>query len=233
MSESILKSILEESAILEWAKYDNVPEHTFSKKHNRKMSHIFRLYEKNTRQYRSYAPTSHFRFRLTRKTAVILALIIFVAVTGCAAAYFWSKNFRGEVHCDNTALFVINTENCPEFIEEKYYLPEVPEGFEMSDAWSNPFEIYTCYWNESTKQEIVFSQTTKPNSDPIHINTEKFTMEEIDLNGYPGVYVDYSTNGNASSMIIWDNGDYILQLSADFDKETTSNLAKSAKVLKN
>ncbi len=47
MSESVLKSILEESARLEWVKYEHAQEHVFSKKHERKMKHVFKLFERN------------------------------------------------------------------------------------------------------------------------------------------------------------------------------------------
>lgn len=131
MSESVFESILEEYAEREWARYADVPEHVFSQKHNRSMKRVFRLYEKNTRKFRTYPVSRSMpKIKFTRKNIMLIMLIVFLAVlAGCAATYFISQSFRGEVYSDNTELFPINLENCPTTIEEKYYLLNIPEGF--------------------------------------------------------------------------------------------------------
>lgn len=50
MNERILKSILKESARLEWGKYDNILEYVFSKKHEQVMKRVFMLFERNHRK---------------------------------------------------------------------------------------------------------------------------------------------------------------------------------------
>ena len=122
MSESVLKSILEESARLEWAKYENAPEHVFSKKHERKMKHSFKLFEKKSGRFVTHECAKSSHIRLTKKTVLVLLTILFLAVLAGGALFsFTSSNFRGRIYSDNTEIYAITTENCPATIEEKYY----------------------------------------------------------------------------------------------------------------
>lgn len=229
MSESILKSILEESARLEWDKYENVPEHKFSLKHRLTMKRIFKLYEKNTRAIHSAAQSK--RFRLTRKAALTAIVIVFLAaIAGCSAAHFISQSFRGEVHSDYTRIFPIDTENCPETIEEKYYLSEIPERFVLLETDTTLFSVYTCYIDYSTRETITFQQYIKTDFGTHHLNTEHHQIEEIDVNGQVGLCIDFSDSEQTCSLLMWDNGDYILELSGDLSKDILIKLAKSTKL---
>lgn len=236
MSESVLKSILEESARLEWAKYDKAPKHIFSKEHEQSMKRVFKLFEKNKCKLKSYeAYKQHFRIRFTKKTALVLLTIIFLAVlAGCTVVYYVSHSFKGSVHTDNTEIKVIDTENCPSVIKEKYYLSELSEDFEVTDSISTPFYEYTSYQNKknNSEQTIVFRQYVKTDLGSIHFNTEGQDLEEVEVNGHYGLCLVFSSDGFVFSDVIWDNGDYILELSGDFDKNALFNLAKSAKLHK-
>ena len=76
MSESVLKSILEESARLEWAKYENAQEHVFSKKHERKMKHVFKLFERNDCKLKPYIGSRpHYHFRFTKRNIIVLLAV--------------------------------------------------------------------------------------------------------------------------------------------------------------
>ena len=234
MSESILKSILEESARLEWDKYENVPEHKFSLKHRLEMKRIFKLYEKNTREIHSAAVSKPKRFRLTRKTALTAIVLVFLAaLAGCTAAHFISQSFRGDVHKEFTRIFPKNTENCPTTIEEKYYLPEVPEGFEVLETDSTPYDVYTSYINSSTDDTITLRQFVKTDFSPIHFNTEKCDFQEVDINGHCALLLDYSSIGEKFSGVVWDNGDYVIELCGNLPKNQIIDLAKITKVYKN
>ncbi|MCI7691538.1 MAG: DUF4367 domain-containing protein [Oscillospiraceae bacterium] len=234
MSESILKSILEESARLEWDKYENVPEHKFSLKHRLAMKRIFKLYEKNTREIHSATISNPKRFRLTRKTVLTAIVIVFLAaLAGCTAAYFISQSFRGDVHKEFTRIFPKNTENCPTTIEEKYYLPEVPEGFEVLETDSTPYDVYTSYKNFSTGETITLRQFVKTDFSPIHFNTEKCDFQEVDINGHCALLLDYRGVGEKFSGVIWDNGDYVIELCGNLYKNQIIDLAKTTKVSEN
>lgn len=231
MSESIFESIIEEYADREWEKYSNVPEHKFSLKHRLAMKRILRRYEKNTRKLR---PNSDIEIRnVRRRAAVVVLAIIFAVLSGCTAAYFISQSFRGEVHSNNTELFPIKLENCPTVIEEKYYLSELPDGFEIVSTRSNPFSMTLIYENKQTGQKIEFDQWVKSEFGSTHYNTENGKLLEVEINGYYGVLIELSKDQNNWIMVLWDNGNYILELSGNLAKEDVLNLAKSTKLLEN
>ena len=56
------------------------------------------------------------------------------------------------------------------------------------------------------------------------------TMHPINIGGHDGVYIDYSTDANVVSSVIWDNGDYIMQLEGVLTKEEIIALAESVKI---
>lgn len=232
MSESVLKSVLEESARLEWGRYANAPAHVFSKGHERSMQRIFRLYDKNIR--RSIAINRPRRIRLTRKTALVLLAVFFLAaVTGCAVAYYVSHSFRGVVHSDNTELRVIDTENCPTHIDVIYYLPEIPKGFVATESYFMSSFVDVYYTNPSTEQGFGFSQFVKADVGTIHADTQRVPLEEIVINGHYGVCVSEHIKNTVVTEITWDNGDYVLQLVGNLDKDLAIELAESAKVQNN
>ena len=234
MSESVLKSILEESARLEWVKYENAQEHVFSKKHERKMKHAFKLFERNDCKLKPYTGSKpHYHFRFTKRNIIVLLAVIFLAaLAGCGVTYFTSKNFYGKVNADNTELFVINTENCPSTIEDKYYLPCLPDGYEVLGTDSTPFYEWISYENPATEQTLTFCQFAKVSFDSTHYDTENQKFQEININGHSGLCLDYSSQGYNYAVIVWDNGDYILELYGETSKNELYDLAKTAKVYK-
>ncbi len=235
MSESVLKSILEESARLEWAKYENAPEHVFSKKHERKIKYAFKLFERNDCKLKPYTGSKpHYHFRFTKRNIIVLLAVIFLAaLAGCGVTYFTSKNFYGKVNADNTELFVINTENCPATIEDKYYLPCLPDGYEVSGTDSTPFYEWISYEKPATEQTLTFCQFAKVSFDSTHYDTENQKFEEIKVNEHYGLCLAYSSQDYNYTNIVWDNGDYILELYGETSKNELCDLAKTAKVIEN
>ncbi|MGN0682581.1 MAG: hypothetical protein ACI4JY_02800, partial [Oscillospiraceae bacterium] len=182
MSETEFNAILEQVCAANYYVPADVPEHRFSHRHNRRMKRIFKLYERNVRKTcADNRPKAQRPKRLTLKYAVVLAALIFLAaLAGCTVAYFTSQDFRGEVHKEYTRIFPTNTENCPTAIEEKYYLPELPEGFEVYEAEQTSFNVYISYMNYSNRETIIFRQFVKPEFPTMHLNTEQCDFQEVD-----------------------------------------------------
>lgn len=236
MNESDFKDILAEICEEEIAELNMFPPFKPSLRHRLAMKRIFALYEKKTHITASNSPiipTSQSKhLHLSKRLMILFAVIICAALlTGFMLVYF-SKNFHGTVYSDNTQLFAVNTENCPTTIEYEYYLSDLPDGFEMVEHDSLSFDVYTLYENTSSEQVISFSQYTKEKF-TLHYNTEHDNFVEIEINGSNGVCLDFSDDEHFRSAVIWDNGDYILELVGDLPKDILLNLAKSAKVLEN
>lgn len=235
MYNSLLDEVLTEYYEREFSKYSTAPEHKFLIKHRLAMKKIFKLYERNTKSLRprlSQNSVSISKIRLTPKRVLILVLMIFLAaLAGCTAAYFISQSFRGEIHSDYTRIFSVNSENCPTVIEEKYYLSDLPDGFEIVDTDLSPFFEYVYYKNNQTNQDISLTQWVKSEFGAYHLNTENYKVEEVEINGHNGLYIDFTNDERIHSLVLWDNDDYVLEVSAELPKNETINLAKSAKVL--
>lgn len=236
MNESYLKGILAEICAEEIAELNKFPPFKTSLRHILAMKRIFALYEKKPNVTASNSPmiltTQNKHLRLSKRLIILFAVIICAALlTGFMYVYI-SKNFHGTVYNDNTQLFAVNTEDCPTTIEYEYYLSNLPDEFEMVEHDSLSFYVYTLYENTSSGQVITFSQYTKEKFTP-HYNTEHNNFEEIEINDQQGIFIDFSNNEHIGSIVVWDHGDYILEIIGDLPKNNLVNLAESAKVLEN
>lgn len=234
MNENIFKQLLGEMLESDFAEFDNSPEWKPSLKLRLAMKRIFARYERNVRKLKEKdvkqhtepsEPTEHRRsyLSITQRLAIALIIIFLLTLTGCVVAAFISKDFHGKVYDDNTLLFPVNLENAPLSIENTYALNFIPDGFELIDTQSSPTNISTTYGNFLTRQTIVFSQWVKSYYKP-HINTEYYSFEQISINGTIGLYVNFSRNDTPCTLLIWDNGEYIIEISANLDKENVLNL---------
>lgn len=230
MNEITLDEILVAAHDVEFAQYENVPEHVFSRKNNRTMKRIFKAYEKQTAFLHSdimhnRSVVSHFRWN--RKTVFIMLMLIFLAVlVGCSAIVYFLGGFKTDVYIDNTQLFPITLTDCPQKIEEVYYLSELPSDFELLEESISDTSVYTSYINSTAGKTITFHQSIKTAFEP-HYNTEYSDLEEISIGEHKGIGLE----GKIDYIATWDNGDYILEIWADLSKSEVINLAKSAKVL--
>lgn len=232
MCENIFKELLGEMMKSEFAEYDNPPKWKFSLKHRIAMKRIFAQYERNKLKVNERTTAVELpRSRLNFKQRIVLALIIvlLMALLVGWVAVFVSKDFHGIVYADNTHLFAVNTENAPTKIEYQYTLDHVPEGFELIKTVSSPTFVYTYYLNNSTKQTIVLEQSVKSQYDP-HYDNEHGKFDEFNINGKTGLFIDFSTEKLNNSTFIWDNGDYIIEISLDLDKDSAIDLLEINKL---
>lgn len=226
--EITLDEIITSAYQIDCNRYSNDSDHVFSSKHNRAIKRILNTYEKKKANlYNNYVQESNFRWN--RKSFILILVAIFLAIlAGCAVAAYYLGGFRAIPHTDNTELIPIQLDNCPNVIEELYSLSEVPEGFELFEADHSDYYNYNAYMNCETNEVITFSQWVK-DAYVGHANTEHHEIEEIEINGKKGVVIDYSDENTVGCSIVWDNGDYILELLADLPKIELLNLANSTK----
>lgn len=238
MNEEIFKSILERAVLSEYADIDNTPDHKFSLKHRIAMKRIFARYEKNVRKLRVNETTTTTqitdikpRYRLSRQLFFALIVIIFASFLVGWVVVYVSSNFHGTVYHDYTQVTAKNYKDCPQTIEYKYALMNVPSGFEVEETDISSVYYYTLYMNSLTKQTIALRQWVKTKFEP-NYNTEHNKLEEVNLDGGTALCIDFSDTTYKQTLIVWDNGDYIIEVLADFDKESTIDLSKINKVIK-
>ena len=235
MNEDVFRQLLGEMMRSEFAEYDNPPKWKFSLKHRLAMKRIFARYEKNVQKLKEKStdtatPIEQYKPRLNFKQRLLLVLCIIILMTFLVGwvVVFVSKDFHGTVYRDNTLINAVNLENAPLTIEYKYTLNSVPEGFELIETDSSPHDSYSLYMNKTTNQTITLYQCVKLHFTP-HINTEHHTLEEIDINGSTGLFIDLSSKTCDYSLVMWDNGDYIIEIFGDLDKESMIVLLKNNK----
>lgn len=236
MNEIDFKAVLAEICDEEIFELNKFPPFKTSLRHRLAMKRIFALYEKKTHITVSVPPiiqTSQSKhLHLSKRLIILFAVIMCAALlTGFMLVYF-SKDFHGTVYNDNTQLFAVNTENCPITIEYEYYLSDLPDTFKMVEHDLTRTDFYMRYENTSFGQVITLTQYTK-NGFNTHYNTEYHNFDEIEINGHSGVCLDISNGECDGSIVIWDNGDYILEIVGNLPKNHLVDLAKSTKVLEN
>ena len=245
MSESVFTSIIEEWADRDWASYADAPSFTTSKKHDRAMRRIFKRYERNTRKFRprSEASIKH----VGRRVTVALLVIILAALAGCAAVHLIKQSFKSGEKGDYTFLYLNDTElNCPSQIERRYYMSELPESFEFFPfgygSWSEQtdadgnrkktfYSTHEVYCDNYIGKSVILEQTAKPHYIPEGFITQNCEMSEVEINGHSAAVIEKNDNGWI--YIIWDNGDYIIKLWGNVDKNFIIDLAKSIKLSEN
>lgn len=236
MNEEVFKEILAKAVDSEFAGFDNAPKHRFRFRHRLAMNRIFARFERNAHKLREkgtgeICPTNKEKPYTSIKQRLIIVTVIVILMTflvGWVAIYV-AGNFNGTVYPDNTHLTITNIDGSPQTIEYRYTLASVPEGFELIETDITPINVYTVYMNRSTKQTIVLRQWVKSKFEP-HYNTEHQPLEEVSINGSTGLCIDLSDDEHSHSLVVWDNGDYVLDLMADLDKNTVINLAKLNKI---
>lgn len=222
MEKIMLSQVLEKICVEEASAITAAPMPKLSYGHKRQMKKIFSKYQKCLYTGRKYRITGVKRLILV---VTIIFLAMFTAAAGAASIY----GFKQNKHHNYTELLTVNSENCPKTIENVYYLSEIPEGYELYEVDSNSRYVYTSYMNYNTNRCLTFTQNVKDGYNG-NFNTEQQNFEGLDINGRYALYLDFSNLEQAGGTVVWDNVDYILQISGDFTKDELVNLAKSAKL---
>lgn len=104
MNEFSLKDIFGEAYDIEFSQYDKPPKHRFSLKHRKNMKRIFAL--------ENAGPQFSGKARLNRRTACVLAAVIFLAVVSITAVA-GVVSFIEKRNNDNTELFATDFGGLP------------------------------------------------------------------------------------------------------------------------
>lgn len=202
--EKITKA-LEQALYDDMAEYEKLPDHKFSRGFDKKMKRLFRE--------ELAAEKSAPRVRVGRRlpAAVIIIVSVFLLAGAAATTYYLWKNFRLQDRGLYTLLHITDVENCPNTLEERYELTADLSGFTKNVISDDEILYFVEYENKEKDIKISFIQDTKHGS-TYRLNTEdKAPPIEVIVNSSNGIYYE-SKYGNP--VLIWDTGDYILNLSA-------------------
>ena len=93
----------------------------------------------------------------------------------------------------------------------------------------SPIHSHTFYVNKQTNQSTTLRQWVKSDFER-NYNTENHLLEDIIINGCSGLCVDLSNDKHNRSLVVWDNGDYIIEILGDLVKEDIMSLSKINKI---
>ena len=218
-NEYSLSMILEEAYRLDFEEFSTPPKHCFSLRNCIRINLLFFKYKNKT------IITKRVNKRVIT-AAIIMIMLAAFAVT--VAAVMMINGFIQKEYSDNTQLFAENIESSPDAIEYLYLLPELPPKYVFYDGGVTDASSTTMYINNETGYTLMLKQTVKREFDD-HYNNEGYILESVEINGFDGVYIDFSTTMQPSSLILWDNGDYIIELLCDMYKDDAIKLAESIK----
>ena len=116
-------------------------------------------------------------------------------------------------------------------IEEIYCIPSLPDGFELTDEITPEMTggmIYDLTYNRGDEL-ISFTQCIKSKYNS-HLDNEHGDLEEITVGGHTGLYL----GGYGSvCIIVWDDGNYILEFATTLPRDEAFALAESVKPAQN
>ena len=221
-----LKDVLEEVNRRDFAEFDDSPKHFFSFRHRRAMKKIFYRCEG------SDIPVEPFKLRLNKKTVTAFFMVIILALFTAITPSIIISGFRGRNHEEFVQYFVIDTENCPEIIEN-YYFPEmIPEGFELGEKYIGD-RLAAYYFVNDNNETFAFTQTVKSAYHP-NFDNEHLVFEEAEFDNCSGFFACSYEEQFGFFELVWDNGEYIFEISFHeiIDKNEAINIAKSTRIKK-
>ncbi len=194
-------------------------EYEFSEKFERKMN---KLIERRNKPYFNLICTTGRRAACIAVTIIILSASTLSVKAVREAIYDFIVNIFGN---HTTVSVNINSEiDYPAIIEEEYEISNLPDGFELVDRNRDDGTIFSAYSNGD--QYIFFEQF-------VH---DSYTVDFDNEHSEIEYYTDESgqeyiiQNTEQDYCISWDNGEYVLKITSNLDKNNILYLCKSTKL---
>ena len=226
MDNHTLDEIIKDAYDREFAKYDGQPKHRFSFRHRRNMKKVFKLYEKNSEQ-QSVSASRPAR-RLSAVLVIAAAVVMLAAISSAAVSIY--TNISWEQDDYSYHFLASDYKNAPKQIDYIYEFAALPDDYELIQEFQID-QMYNAVWeNKETRDCVMLAQSVKWYFQTI-TGSKGRKPEIVYINDKPGLYTDWTAPGDeGSSFIVWDNGDYILEIRANMNKEEVLALAESAKI---
>lgn len=184
-----------------------MPNHRFSKKHNKAIKDII-----NGKEEKRRYSLSKRTIKVLAIAAVLLAFITTVFAVPASREYIVQKFFNHSSYSVKDIDKIITVD----MLEINY----VPEGFVITDEYKSK---YVCSVTYSNEQEH-FSVDKHAINTYVNFDTEKYDCKNISINGINGVF--YETESSEKG-IIFNNTDYIFIVSGNIDENELINIAQN------
>lgn len=224
-NKEILSAALKSDYLSELSVFEALPDYRMSRSFDRKMHKLIRAYlKRKNRENTVYK-------RRTRVRLLAIAIIIATVALGTGGVvllqYWDTFRLRG-IGNNEYAFDVSDPESSPTEILDKYRITADLSSYKKEVISDSDLDYWVVYTDDSGKT-VCYNQFTKTMADSLQIGLGDVQIppEKIDLGNYTALYY---VSANGIQNLMWDNGDYIFELSAEgLSKEETKALALSVK----
>ncbi|MDR0948005.1 MAG: DUF4367 domain-containing protein [Lachnospiraceae bacterium] len=173
-----------------------------------------------------------FSFYAKRVAMIFLALLIASTVTVLSVEALRNKFFDWlftilPTHTRVEMIDVVSYSDTDNAFQPNQYAPMyLPEGFVLVDTLETDTR-YKVFYANADKKYIIFEVRLINDQDHINVNTENNDMEELNINGRTGYYVD----DDLGHMILWSDDLYVFSVICETSKNDAIKVAESTKFL--
>lgn len=196
-------------------------EHIFSEKFERRMQKLIR---RRSKLYYSFISTG------LRRAACIVVMFLVVSFTTVMSVEALRKpflDFLSSIFSDHTTIeSVLDLDgDYPETIEERYEITEGLEGFVLEEKTNNK-NLVVHYYSDASKEHYVIIYQNTISSYKTNHNTEDSSVSFVEINNQE-VMSYYDNQGYYN--LVWNNGNYIIELHSNIGENALIEVAKSVK----
>lgn len=219
-----LKTALENTMNRQIAEYEkDLEDYEFSRRFERKINRLIKSMSGGRLVF--YGRSIPLR-KLVQ--AALLVVILAVLATAAYAAISWSS-FRVDSYDIYSLVKKTDIANAPLTLEERYEIGADLSGYRSEIIVEEDCVINILYTNKrNSGRSFTFFQMTKSSLQENRLDTEGFLQAPtaIDVNGCTGIYFQ---SRNGSHYVLWDNGNYFIEISASnaFSKDELISICNS------
>lgn len=189
-------------------------------------------------------PAKKIKFALITAAAAAAALCIGVtAGANMASGFVMSEGYSKDLKQPTLTFSAANSQNCPETIE-RFYLPStLPEGVEFSHYSSsvnaNKTAFSAMYFDLNTDENlerstglariVTFMQWTKAEFKRTYRVPGYVEVSDTTVNGCPAHLLVEEHYYGTDVSIVWDNGDYIMEVGCFYPVDVAMKIAESVR----
>ncbi len=215
MKNSNFNRAIAEALIGEYeASIPQMEEHVFSKRFERKMRKLIR---RRRKPYYKLINTAWKRV-VCAVAAIGVSMTILLQVDAVKCLF---RDFLLYIYEKFSVIQAVDKESRPDTIEEVYTITYDLSEYEVVFNNRDESKVETVYVLGDSVVE--FSQCVNKYYDSLW-NTEDAEVEKVEIGVSEGIYF---TDNHGYKTVIWDNGDYIISISSNLDKNKLIKIAKS------
>lgn len=195
---------------------ENPVNHRFSLAYKMKKRAFIKRCGRGQAQPVHYMPVMRIKF-------VVLAIVLAVAMLMGFSLFHNVDGFSFQKYPEYSKVYIHGADRLRPSVEVAYLIPE-EYGYTVSHKVISDEHISMKYTN--SEKEFTFAQSV--NAGTIQVNTEGYFVEEIQINGNDGFYIQMDDE----AYLMWVEDGYVFEIVGEIDKDEAIKLAETTKIKK-